>query len=63
MSRHGKRMVPRAYTESLRNEIATELGIMDKLQKDPGSLTAREAGTLGGNITKRLIQQAVKDLK
>lgn len=63
MSRHGKRMVPRAYTENLRNEIASELGILDKLQKDPGSLTTKEAGTLGGNITKRLIQQAVKNLK
>jgi general stress protein YciG len=44
-------------------EFAAELGTAGGMQAAGrrsylGNITAREAGTLGGNITKRLIQQA-----
>lgn len=47
--------------DALKFEIAQEMGI----HLDPaynGNLTAREAGVIGGNITKRLIQIAEQSL-
>lgn len=40
--------------ESMKYEIATELGLIDRVVKDGwGSLSAKETGKIGGLITKR----------
>lgn len=40
--------------EKLKYEIATELGLLDKVMEDGWkSLTAKETGRIGGIITKR----------
>lgn len=42
-------------TDVLKYEIAEELGLLDKIEKSGWkSLTARESGTIGGIIKKRL---------
>jgi len=41
---------------SLKNEVAGELGINLK-QGYKGDITSREAGRIGGNITRRVIEQ------
>lgn len=46
--------------DRLKYEIAQEFGI--QLQDYNGNLTSREAGVIGGNMTKRLIQIAEENL-
>ncbi len=48
--------------ETLKYEIATELGLLDKVM-DTGwkSLTAKESGRIGGLMTKRRKEQTTKD--
>jgi len=55
-------VVPQAKgaLNNLKQEIASELGI--NLQKgNNGDLSARQAGAIGGQMVKRLIQQAEKN--
>ena len=40
----------------LKNEVASELGITLK-QGFNGDITSREAGRIGGNITRRVIEE------
>jgi len=40
---------------SLKNEVARELGV--QFQEDSGHLTARECGSVGGEMVKRMIEQ------
>ncbi|PWL41153.1 alpha/beta-type small acid-soluble spore protein [Christensenella sp. MSJ-20] len=40
----------------LKNEVASELGITLK-QGYNGDITSREAGRIGGNITRRVIEE------
>lgn len=40
---------------SLKNEVASELGV--QFQEDNGDLTARECGSVGGEMVKRMIEQ------
>lgn len=53
-------------TTSLDVEFADELGSttqpQSSQQADWGNITSREAGSIGGSITKRLIQEAQKTL-
>ena len=48
--------------ETLKYEIATELGLLDKVM-DTGwkSLTAKESGRIGGLMTKRRKEQIKKE--
>ncbi len=46
--------------ENMKYEIANELGI--NYNSDPGNLTSRQNGYVGGNMTKRLVQQAQNQL-
>jgi hypothetical protein len=46
----------RQVLESMKQEIASEAGINLK-QGYNGELTSREAGRIGGGITKRVIEQ------
>ncbi|MFD0587843.1 small, acid-soluble spore protein, alpha/beta type [Paenibacillus sp. GCM10027627] len=56
-------IVPQARValEQLKYEIAQEHGIQLS-QGYNGDLTTREAGTIGGNITRRLVQIAEQQL-
>ena len=40
---------------SLKNEVARELGV--QFQEDSGHLTARECGSVGGEMVKRMVSQ------
>ncbi|QMV41708.1 alpha/beta-type small acid-soluble spore protein [Cohnella cholangitidis] len=54
-----------AHTGGLDTEFAGELGSISSAgfgQQYLGDLTSREAGSLGGGITKRLVQQAQQTL-
>lgn len=46
-------------TKNLKTEIANELGI--DLKKD--NITAKEAGQVGGEMTKRLVEEGKKNAK
>ena len=45
----------KASINSLKNEVATELGV--HFQEDSGHLTARECGSVGGEMVKRMVEQ------
>ena len=48
--------------ETLKYEIATELGLLDKVMATGWkSLTAKESGRIGGLMTKRRKEQTTKD--
>lgn len=53
----------RKVSLQMRDEIAKELGIYEKLVNAPETLTTREAGALGGNITRSLVKDALKRAK
>lgn len=47
--------------EKFKYEVANEVGVNLK-QGYNGDLTSRQAGTVGGNMVKKLIQQAENNL-
>lgn len=57
-------VVPQARMalEQLKFEIAQELGIQLPQDGYYGNMTTRDVGTIGGNITKRLVQLAEQHL-
>ena len=63
MSRN-KSMVPEAQNalDRMKYEIANELGVNLK-QGYNGDLTARENGSVGGEMVRRLIEQAENNMK
>lgn len=64
MKNSRRHAVPEAK-EALNNfkyEVASEVGISLK-DGNNGNLTSRDAGRIGGNMVKKLIQQAEKNLK
>ena len=62
-SRSGRTVVPEAKgaLNQMKYEIASELGINLK-QGYNGDLPSREAGYIGGYMTKRLIEQAERSM-
>lgn len=65
MSRSSNRLVVpecRSALEQLKFEIASELGIQIPQDGYYGNMLTREAGQIGGNITKRLVQIAEQQL-
>jgi hypothetical protein len=58
-----QKVVPGAESalDKMKYEIASQVGVNLK-QGYNGDLPAREAGKVGGNITKRLIQMAEQQL-
>lgn len=42
-------------TESLKEQVAEDLGLADDL-RDPDQLTVREAGKIGGQMVRRLVE-------
>ncbi len=59
-----KIVVPEARQalDNMKLEIASELGLSNYNDIDKGTLTSRQNGYVGGNITKRLVEQAQNSL-
>ena len=47
---------------SLKPEVANELGLSNYEQADKGNLTARQNGYVGGYMTKKLVEMAERQL-
>ena len=47
---------------SLKTEVANELGLSNYEQTDKGNLTARQNGYVGGYMTKKLVEMAEKQM-
>ncbi|MDI6870476.1 MAG: alpha/beta-type small acid-soluble spore protein [Bacillota bacterium] len=47
--------------DKLKKEVAQELGLDDDL-RDPDELTVREAGKIGGQMVKRLVEKGEEKL-
>ncbi|MEZ0535822.1 small, acid-soluble spore protein, alpha/beta type [Caldicellulosiruptoraceae bacterium PP1] len=56
MARTRKKLVPEATPamDKLKNETASEVGV--QLQPYNGNITAKQAGTIGGYMVKKMIQ-------
>ena len=47
---------------SLKTEVANELGLSNYEQTDKGNLTSRQNGYVGGYMTKKLVEMAERQL-
>ena len=52
----------RQALNSMKAEIASELGMTNYESMDKGNLTARQNGYVGGYMTKRLVEQAQRNM-
>lgn len=59
-----QKVVPeaKAALNSMKYEIASELGLSNYQSVDKGNLTARQNGYVGGYMTKRLVEMAERQL-
>lgn len=64
MARSNKTLVPEAKNalENMKYEVANQMGVGLK-QGYNGDLTSRQNGSVGGEMTKRLVQQAESSMK
>ena len=64
MSKTARMEVPQAKDamDKFKMEVASELGVNLK-EGYNGDLTSAEAGSVGGNMVKKLIQQAENNMK
>ena len=60
----GKVKVPEAKPalNSMKTEIANELGLANYQNMDKGNLTARQNGYVGGYMTKKLVEMAEQQM-
>ena len=58
-----KKLVPEAQKamEKFKNEIASEVGVTLKNGYN-GELTSKQAGALGGNMVKKMIEKAKQEM-
>ncbi len=63
MARNNQKVVPQATQalDRMKYEIASEVGVNLK-EGYNGDITAREAGRVGGQMVKRLIEQAERTM-
>ena len=63
MARSSKNVVPEAMDslERFKYEVASEVGVNLKNGYN-GNISARDAGRIGGNMVKKMIQQAENQL-
>ncbi len=61
---NSKKVVPEAMTalDKFKYEVASEVGVNLK-QGYNGDLSARDAGKIGGQMVKKLIEQAERNMK
>ncbi|MGN1350525.1 MAG: small, acid-soluble spore protein, alpha/beta type [Anaerovoracaceae bacterium] len=52
----------KAGLDSMKSQVASELGLTDYENMDKGKLTARENGYVGGSMTKKLVEMAEQQL-
>ncbi len=52
----------RQALNQMKYEIASELGMTNYQTMDKGTLTARQNGYVGGYMTKRLVEQAQRNM-
>ncbi|KXG75998.1 alpha/beta-type small acid-soluble spore protein [Thermotalea metallivorans] len=59
-----RKVVPeaKAALDSMKLEIAGELGLSNYQTVDKGNLTARQNGYVGGYMTKRLVEMAERQM-
>ncbi|MGO1368987.1 MAG: small, acid-soluble spore protein, alpha/beta type [Senegalia sp. (in: firmicutes)] len=59
-----KLVVPEARQalNQMKAEIASELGMSNYESMDKGNLTARDNGYVGGYMTKKLVEQAQRNM-
>lgn len=63
MARTNQKVVPQATAalDRMKYEIASEVGVNLK-EGYNGDITAREAGKVGGNMVRRMIEQAERSM-
>jgi hypothetical protein len=63
-NRSNQLLIPgaRAALEQLKFEVAQELGIQLPQDGYYGNMTTRDMGSIGGSITRRLVQMAEQQL-
>ncbi len=63
MARNNQKVVPQAAAalDRMKYEIASEVGVNLK-EGYNGDIAARDAGRVGGNMVKRLIEQAERSM-
>ncbi len=49
--------------ENLKWEVAKDLNLADDLRRGGDDLTVKEAGKIGGNVTRRLVEKGKKTLR
>jgi len=52
----------KAALNSFKLEIASELGLANYDSMDKGNLSSRQNGYVGGNMTKKLVEMAEKQM-
>ncbi len=52
----------KAYLENMKMEAANEVGVNLK-DGDNGDITSRQAGSVGGQMVKKMIEKAENDMK
>ena len=59
-----KKLVPEAMTalDKFKYEVASEVGVNLK-DGDNGDISARDAGKIGGQMVKKMIEQAERNMK
>ncbi|WZL74797.1 alpha/beta-type small acid-soluble spore protein [Clostridiaceae bacterium 35-E11] len=64
MANTNTKVVPeaKAALNSMKLEIASELGLTNYQTVDKGNLTARQNGYVGGYMTKRLVEMAERQM-
>ncbi len=64
MASRNRKVVPeaKAALDSMKYEIANELGLSNYQTTDKGNLTARQNGYVGGYMTKRLVEMAERQM-
>ena len=64
MANTNKKLVPEAMTalDKFKYEVASEVGVNLKDGYN-GDLTSKEAGRIGGNMVKKMIQQVENNMK
>lgn len=64
MARNKKTLVPEARNalDNMKHEVANEIGVKFK-EGYNGDMTSRDAGRVGGQMVKKLIDQAEKQMQ
>lgn len=54
---------PKSALEKMKTEVASELGLSNYDAKDKGSLTSKQNGDVGGQMTKKLVEMGQKEME